>query len=292
MLNKIKITITSALTVLALSSHAAPLSLDELQNIYKVSSDKLKGELISSGRVADMRYNALRGAALAIGAQHGYYERNKQLTESFKNNEKILNGIFDFSMIMRMASQGEDTMFFLPPVIQEAENVLALSADSNTVRVSGKLYDIKRKARLTLRAPNWRQYLIMGTSFEPEEPNTALYPRTRDEKQSWKIWVAEGWSAGYKQAEQEIRKRVRHLGEDFIGMIKYMRLIEEGKIKAPNISKLKQAVSGNESSMTEDERIYQLNLPAEFDLNSGNWNPLYGESRSSLRLPIEATGDE
>jgi defect-in-organelle-trafficking protein DotC len=217
-------------------------------------------------------------------------ERTQKLEKLFDEREDILDGIFDFSAIMKMASSGENQMFFLPPVIQEAKNVMAVSNDSTTVRVSGKLYEVKRPARLTLRPPHWRQYLSMNGDMTPEVPNKALLPRNPLEKQKWALWVNEGWEAGVRQAEEEMRMRIRQLGEDFTGMIRYMRLIDEGKIKAPNISTLKQGVAGGGDNMRENEAIYQLNIPARFDTDVDNWNPFYGEARGALRLPIEPTG--
>lgn len=266
------------------------LSLDQIRSLDQ--SSHMPGSTIYDGGSKDsLRWKAVRSAALSAGAQYGFIERTEELRQLFQEQSDMLDSIFDFNAIMKMASNEENQMFFLPPVIQEAKNVIAVSEDSKTVRVSGKLYEIKREARLTLRAPNWRQYLILtNTGMEPELPNRALLPRTPAEKSRWQEWVFEGWRAGYAQAEEEMRVRIRHLGEDFVGMVRYMRLVDEGKIKQPNIATLKQNVAGDGATLRENEAIYQLNMPARFNHNADDWNPLYGESRGSLRLPIEPTG--
>lgn len=269
----------------SLPASSAGLSLSEIQSLDRnnTGAEFYRGML---DETASLRMKTLKSTALSIGAQHGYVHRSKELVEIFNEHSDILD-IFDFNVIMKMSSFGEEQMFFIPPVIVEANNVMAVSPDSQTVRVSGKLYDIKEPAKLSLRPPHWRQYLTIHEDLKPNLPNKALLPKNNEERANWQVWVLEGWNAGITQADDEMKIKIAKLGEDFTGMVRYMRLVDEGKIREPNISTLKQNVVNNGSSMSQEEAVYQLSIPAIFNSDIDDWNALHGDSRSSFLMPQE-----
>jgi len=275
-----------AATTAAFSHAEEPrsLSLNQLVNL------EFHPEGAADGISKDnkMRYTALMESALAAGGQHGFYARMQLLKEGMDDYSAELDSIFDFGVLMKLASAGEEEMFFLPPVIREAENIKSLSASQNTVRVSGKYFEIERPARLTLRPPNWRQYLIFDQELYLSRPPKALMPKTDEEKKLWKKYVEAGWKEGQAQAEEEMAFRVERLGEDFVGMIKYMRLVMSGQIKAPYVAILKDDVVADRDTMRIDERVYKIAIPAAMESDTSKWNPLYGDDRDSLVYPAES----
>jgi len=266
----------------ALSSDA--LTLRDLEELDFSPDTSLETE--APGK--RLRLDAIRDAALAAGGQHGFASRMNQLKAIFEERATQIEAIFDFSTLMRLASKGEQEMFFLPPVITEASNVKRLTNSGSTVQVSGLYYEITRPAQLTLRAPNWRQYLLFDQELYLSLPPRPLMPKGTEEVSVWRENVRTGWHAGIGQAEEEMSYRIERLAQDFIGMLRYMRLVMSGKIEAPFVAVLKKDVVGDRDTMRLDERVYKISIPAALVNDTSQWNPLYGDDRGSLVYPAES----
>lgn len=237
----------------------------------------------------NLRLKAMREAALSLGAQHGYVNRLEQHKAFFEENDQLFAN-FDFDTIMRLASNGGTEMFLLPPVIQRLDNVSAVSESATRVRISGLVHVIKRPARLVLNPPDWHQYLVWDDPVEVDMPSRALLPKTDEEQILWHNWVSVGWLSGIQVADDEMRFRIRRLGEDFNGMVRYMALAFQGKVKRPYIAEQHTDVVGGGSEMREDESVYEISIPASLHPNSKEWDPIFGDDRESLRFPSESAG--
>jgi defect-in-organelle-trafficking protein DotC len=260
------------------------LSLQHLQTLKYEESARSGGDKDGKN---DFRAKAMKEAALAVGAQNGYIEHLSYLKNEIINKEDNMDDIYDFSLIMKLASGKLDEMHLLPPVIRKSEKIVNVSADASRIKISGELYEIVKPARLVSIAPNWRQYLIYDQAVSASRPSKILLPRDSSEEKNWKEWVREGWQAGILQAEIEMTFRSRKLGQDFKGMVKYVQLLTDGKVLKPIVSSSRQNVIGGDSKMIVDQQIIQLAMPARLNANANDWEPLFMDTRESLRQNVE-----
>lgn len=237
----------------------------------------------------NLRLKAMKEAAVSAGAQNGYLNRMNHLKNALEKGRDDLDSIYDFSVLMMLASEKDTELYFLPPVIQESNNVISVSDDSTKLRISGKLYQIHKPERLVTRAPNWRQYLIYDSPMEVSQTHSSLLPKTKKEQELRATWIDQGWEAGTAQAEREMIYRIRQLGKDFIGMTRYMVLLTEGKVTRGVVVKSTEEVTGGGNEMREDEQIIQLAAPASLNPNSSKWRAINTDTRDNLRMPIEVS---
>lgn len=264
------------------------MSLDALKSMDNTNSTMLLKEAgIGVDDTTQMRLKAMKEAAMASGAQHGYVSHMNELKSSITNDAKAMDDLYDFSVLMRLASGEKEDLYMLPPVIQESHNIVATSDDSRVMRISDKMYVIEKPERLVTAAPNWRQYLIFDQNVDVATPPSVLLPRDSKEKDFWSMWVQNGWVQGVNQAEREMIYRVRQLGNDFSGMTKYMRLLTDGKISKPVVVSSHQNVIGKDNEMREGEKVIQISVPAKLNPNESKWNTIEMSNRGSLRYPVE-----
>lgn len=165
-------------------------SYDALERSNKGEKDEQSTQAISTP--PKIRLKAMKDAALSLGAQHGYIQWLGTLKKQITENAVSLDRIFDFNSLMKLASTGDSELYLLPAIIRESNNVVALSDNSKHLRISGKIYEIVQEERLVGMAPNWRTYLLIDNDVLMPIPNKALLPKTHEEKEAWKEWVAYG----------------------------------------------------------------------------------------------------
>jgi hypothetical protein len=286
-------TILAAIIGITMPSFAAEfqqknLDLGSLRSMDAKNSDALRKQIGNENDTPkEMRLRAMKDAALAIGAQHGYVDQLNKLKAQINANSKNLDDIYDFSVLMRLASDKDSELYLLPPVVQESHDIVSTSDDATRMRISGKMYVILKPEKLVTAAPNWRQYLLFDQDVEIVSPPDVLLPRDNSEKEKWSKWIDKGWEAGIRQAEREMTYRVRQLGDDFTGMTRYMILLTNGKISKPVVVSSHQNVIGKGSQMREDEKIIQLSSPASLNPNAKKWEAIEMDNRKSLRYPSE-----
>ncbi|MFK4132039.1 type IV secretory system conjugative DNA transfer family protein [Pseudomonas luteola] len=259
-------------------------TLKQLQNMNQVTSklDELKAKNKD-------RMRAMKEAAIGIGAQHGYVSQMKVLKDFITSQQTNLDNNFDFASLMRLSGDKISGNYLLPAVIEEVKDAQVVSDDGSEFRSSGTVYRIIQKERLVTAPPNWREYLVWDLDAELAKPHELLMPKNPDEQALWSGWVTEGWKAGVIQAEQEMVKRLRNLGTDFNGMVRYTRLVIEGKATEAKVMAQHRAVVGGGDEMREADSIYRLSTPASLNSDAKNWKPIATDPRGSLRVPDEFT---
>jgi defect-in-organelle-trafficking protein DotC len=258
-------------------------SLQELQTLHYYKDMPLAGE----DDLANKRHEAMREAAMTVGAQNGYVSEMNKLRIQLNAEGKTWDMQFPFKDLMRLATPGEKSLYFLPPVIHESNDVTAHSDDNNRIKVSGKYYDIIKKERLVTAAPDWREYLLIDIPADVSKPVGALLPKTAPEQQMWSDWVSEGWEAGVLQANAEMTSRIRNLGSDINGIILYLRLVKERKIEPSYVASQYQGRVNGGDNLHLNQRTFAITAPASFNGNEKQWVPLDLDPRGSYRTPDE-----
>lgn len=276
----------------AQAAHAAELtpgvqydnsSLQELQTLHYYKDMPLAGD----DDIANKRHESMREAAIAVGAQNGYVSEMNKLRTQLNSESKTWDMQFPFKDVMRLAAPGEKSLYFLPPVIHESKEVTAHSDDNNRIKVSGQYYDIVKKERLVTAPPDWREYLLIDIPVDVSKPVGALLPKTPQEQQLWSDWISEGWESGVLQANAEMSSRIRNLGSDITGMVRYLRLVKERKIEPSYVASQYIGKVNAGDSMHMNQRTFAITAPATFNGNEKQWIPLDLDPRGSYRTPDE-----
>ncbi|MEZ9709233.1 type IV secretory system conjugative DNA transfer family protein [Vibrio breoganii] len=264
-------------------------------NVHSETMESLQGKrFIKDGAPTEIfegkdgvRAKAQRDAALRIGAQYGYMYKLDALKATINQSSDALDTIFDFNRLMKLTVQGQKQLYLLPPVILETRDGVQLSPDSRQLSKYDTTWEILKPERLVITAPNWRQYLVYDRSIDIAPAPNALLPKNSLESQKWKQWVTQGWESGIKQAEREMTRRANRLGVDFIGMVKYKRLINNDKMHEPIVASTQREVVKVDNKMHENERVITLSRGAVFNADAQDWKALIMDNRGSYRYPTE-----
>lgn len=259
------------------------MSLQELENMSAYKGMSLAGD----DDIANKRLKSMREAALSVGAQHGYIFSMNKLRKELDAEANTWDNLFAFKDLMRLATPGEKSLYFLPAVIQESKEVTSGNDDHSRILVSGTYYEIIKKERLVTNPPDWREYLLIDLPVDASKPVGALLPKTPSEQTQWAEWVAEGWEAGILQSNAEMAARVRNLGTDYIGMIKYLALVEEGKVVPSFVASQYRNKVNQGSSLHVNQRTFAITAPAEFNDRDNAWIPLDLDPRAGYRTDDE-----
>lgn len=259
------------------------ISLRSLQSMTYVKGMPLAGD----NSLESKRFLAMKDAAMSVGAQHGYVETMNQLREQINAESQAHDDLFAFKDLMRLAAPGEKSLYYLPPSVIEINEVTEGSADGSTMVVSGKYYEILKKERLVTSPPDWREYLLFDIPVDVAKPVGALLPKTPEEQASWSDWVAEGWEAGIQQAFAEMNARVRNLGSDYVGMVRYLRLVEANNIEPSFVASQHRGRVNEGNNLHTNQRTFAITSRAAFNGNDDQWVPLNLDPRGSYRTPDE-----
>src|SRR5690554_946811 len=91
-------------------------SLSDLKALDATSPQASFGAGMELERDSPMKLAAMRDAALAVGAQHGYAYRIDALKSEIRYQADALDRLYDFSSLMRLSGSPADQMYLLPPV--------------------------------------------------------------------------------------------------------------------------------------------------------------------------------
>lgn len=259
------------------------MSLQELESMSAYKGMTMAGD----DDMANKRMKSMREAALSVGAQHGYIYSMNKLRKELDAEANTWDNLFAFKDLMRLSTPGEKSLYFLPAVIQESKEVTEANTDHSRILVSGTYYQILKKERLVTNPPDWREYLLIDLPVDASKPVGALLPKTPQEQDLWAEWVAEGWEAGILQSNAEMTARIRNLGSDYLGMIKYLTLVEEGKVVPSFVASQYRNKVNQGSSLHVNQRTFAITAPAEFNDRTNAWVPLDLDPRAGYRSPEE-----
>jgi hypothetical protein len=268
----------------------APDDLNDLINLSADAVNDSKDQDASAG----IRLRAMRQAAEAVGVQKGYAARMMEYQNLLVEQEERYDEAFDFRQLMELVPgeyDNEVRLYRLPAVIQEARN--HIEGDDSFLTATGTHYLILKNTRLTTVPPTWRDYLLTSANLEANNPARSILPEggNAEERELWTTHVLRGWKRGLSQADQEIALRVSRFRRDFVGMVRYLRLLEQELIDPDYIAVQNQMVSGGGDRLALDKTTYQITSPAQFNTDHERWRADTLDPRESFReMPIEEAG--
>ncbi len=226
------------------------VTLNQMKNLHS------SGEHMSKKKRAEemMFLPAMKQAALSYGVAGGLAWSTHLINGVLRQDSGSLSKSYDFSRIVTHTPNGA---LILPPVISSSKDTYQEADFGRTIRVASRTYDIIREASFAPNAPLWFNYLYRPWTA-PKRPPDAVLPRTDAEQQEWNQYVAEGWADGVQQGEDMFRLDLHRLNRDFVGMIRYRRLYDAGKVSAPVVQHMDLGVTGNGQTMRENDQVDKI----------------------------------
>lgn len=242
----------------------APLTLQNLKDIPpgKPLEDQM-------GPPIDIRKEALKEAALSLGARAGLAARTYEIRRELKSYDGYLDRVFDFRQLLIAAPSG---LMIEPPIISEADDALIIDGQGLKAAVADKILNIGVNARIVTAPRTWRTYLEREWG-DVELPPDLLRPKTNEERAEWKKNVEIGWAEGYGQADDTFEQDVARLLADFNGMVRYRRLLAQGMVSAPFALQTDRGVTGGGSEMRIGDRAVQITGLPELVPGVQQWSP-------------------
>lgn len=234
-----------------------PPSLEALQALAAAQND---------ARPPTGRSERLREAALAVGAQGGLAWETARIRELLLNTADRLDRAFDFRPLILRDRSG---IALLPPVVAEGQDLWESQDRGRVLRLADAAYEILAPARFVPDAPLWQAYLLR--SFPPPEPPPETLPRTEAERDLWRTAVAEGWDAGRRQAHAILERDLALLERDFQGMVRYRRLVAEGKATPPAVAEARHGVTGTDTAVRVGDRTLRIATDAALNRAPDVW---------------------
>ena len=229
----------------------------------------------SSSKIREM---ALRETALGLGAQSGLADEAKIVNAALTQQARALDAIYNFNALIIEPN-------ILPPVLLEGRQTLNL-ADTQTIRLSDRTYKVSKQAHFVTTAPTWRQYLWMDYQ-KPEVPNMALLPKTKEERELWRVYVEKGWNKGHEQARIILQESIARIKEDFSGMVLYRKLLAMNMVSAPYVSHTDLGVTGDASEIHIDDRVLRITALPALNTNSEDWKTAVVTDRHTIKKLLE-----
>lgn len=242
-----------------------PKSLDQLQNIPK--ENKILDT--ETGLPFDIRREALREAAISLGARGGLAWRTYWIRQELEQRARHMDKVFDFAQLLVPAPSG---LLIEPPIISESINAMLIEGDGQQAAVSDRVYNIINNARIVSTSRTWRTYLEREWG-EVEMPPDILRPEDDEERKIWKELVEKGWQEGVQQADEIFEDDLNVLMADFQGMVRYRALLAQGMISPPYALQVDRGVTGGGDEMRIGDRAVQITGVPELITGSDQWQP-------------------
>ena len=256
-----------------------PASLSGLQALRQS-----RGEPVGTDESRRMREQALRESAATLGARHGFVLRMREMRNALESQADVLEQGFNYGAVMRMSGEGEVAAFLLPASVRAVGAQVDVQAGGRSVQMADQTYEMLRPSVMLGGPPSWRDFLLPELQERLEVPDDALLPGNARERRQWRKWVQEGWWAGVAQADREMRDRVRALRLDYVGVVRYLRLVREGKMTAIVADSSTIPVAGGEDArMVIRQTMHRLVQDARFNTEMEQWRQLPLDARGSLR---------
>lgn len=205
----------------------APKDPASLSDVTNPDSDfyKSRGTFEEEGGI---RARTLADAARGVGIRAGYADEARRINAVIQRlYARELERQFDFrGLLLRDGT-------IVPPVVTAISTVEETSGDSFLYTSIGA-YEIVSDARVAIRSPTWRDYLVLPVA-DPAPPQ-GLEPVNSDEKDLWRRSAAEGWDKGIQEAREEFNSALSRLIRDRDGMIRYRDLQRQGVLSLPTIN--------------------------------------------------------
>lgn len=241
-----------------------PLSLVQLQTLKKENTVSEH-----DGLPLDIRLDALKEAAISLGARGGLAWRAYAIRQELDMRARAMDKVFDFRQLLISAPSG---LMIEPPIINESINNMLIEGDGQQAAVSDRIYNIINNARIVPTARTWRNYLERNWG-QAGSPPDILRPKNSEERAIWVELVTKGWDEGVRQANEIFEADLHVLVSDYEGMIRYRTLLAQGMVSQPYALQVDRGITGDGTEMRIGDRAIQITGVPELMTGSDQWKP-------------------
>lgn len=260
--------IAGCIVAATLQAAAAPLAGQAPPSLADLATAPPSRE-ITAEFGAEKRREAMRAAALAYGSRGALARRGWQINSLLETLAPQLSRVYRFrSLLVR---HGEFSV--LPPVAVETASAFRLDAGGRKAATARRIIRIVAPERIVSAPPHWRDYLVRQWR-PPAAPVSVLFPRTPEEEELWRTWLADGWQHGTALANDVFASDLDRLNRDFEGMVLWRRLARARMATSPTVTSKKAPVAGDGRAMRVDETVGALGAPVRLNLQASDWRPL------------------
>lgn len=231
-------------------------TLSEMQDQKPVGNQESKEE--------KLRAPALRDAALTYGVRGGLAWASQQINQRLNQRAGELTQTYNFVPLLIRAPSGQT---LLPPVITESDGTYESSDAGSTLRIADRFYDIQQEAQFAPTAPLWHSYLFRSYKAPSPPPDDDL-PKTDEERDAWKVYVATGWEQGIKQAQDIFKADLNRLNRDYNGMVRYSALLQQGQVTAPIVAESNMGITGTGKTARYNDRLLKITGAARLNVDA------------------------
>jgi len=232
--------------------------------------EQATGQEVSPDQLGlQIRADALREGALSYGARGGLAHRTFQIQRRLAEYDASLSRAFNFRRLLIAAPSG---LLIEPPIVSEAQRAVIVASGGQAAAVADRVYRINRIARIVTSSRDWHLYLERDWG-KVDPPPAILLPRDDNERVAWRQWVKEGWDAGIMQAEDTFEADLDRMTADFVGMVRYRELLQQGMISSPYALNEDRGVTGGGSEMRIGDRDVTITGPSVLIPRSSQWTP-------------------
>ena len=217
----------------------------------------------------DIRFEAMREAALSYGARGGLAFRTYQIRMELDEKGDYLDKVFDFRQLLIPAPSG---LLIEPPIVSENVNAMIIESGGREAAVADRVYNISRNAQITSTARSWRNYLERQWG-DVKPPPDILRPNDEEERERWIEWVNEGWEIGIDQANDIFEQDLNQLQAHYMGMVRYRMLLAQGMVSPPYALQVDRGITGGGNNMRVGDRAIEITGMPELMPGTEKWQP-------------------
>jgi defect-in-organelle-trafficking protein DotC len=256
-----------------------PLNMDEirdlkhpyfnkhLSNLNKDDIDSVAQEYTKE-KFKSLRVNSVFDEALKYGIQSSLYKVLFDFERKIESVSHYYDTNFNFNLLMMYNGRVK------PPVVTEANQLL--EKESNVqLREIDRAFTFLKQAEVVITPPSFRDYLTFEPLI-PEQPNPLLLPLPEkpEEYYAWQKGVSEGWIQGTKQAYLIINEGLMELVRDYLGMQRYMAMLNENIVTLPVITESELGINSNGNILNVGESTFKISKMPEFNSNGSSWKAI------------------
>jgi defect in organelle trafficking protein DotC len=250
-----------SLLVAASAAAQAPMENMNLEKLLKAPS---RPSNIPDG-ISEARAQTLKQLATGLGTRAGLVDESRRITSEIELEKPALDAKFNFGSLT--FSNGA-----LPPVIEEAKDVIAITDYS--MKVQGKVYRIVSPA--SFLQSSWRNYLFLGLTDSDEQAisdeESKVLPKTDIERQYWQSIVRAAHAEGRKQSRRTFAVNLARLERDFNGMRLFYALYSRGLVTAPKFAAATETVSRPDpNTIVVGDSVFRITAQPVFNEHSDQW---------------------
>lgn len=252
---------TFVLVSVAAFAQAAPVAQSNLDKVLSASS---RVSTIPTG-ISEVRAAALKQLGIGLGMRAGLADESRVIVGEIEKEKAFLDTKFSFGSLT--FSSGA-----LPPVIEEAQDVIAITEYS--MRVQGRVYRIVTPA--TFGQNNWRNYLYLGLTDNDDQlvgdAQRNILPKDDTEKAYWDTIVRGAYAEGRQQSRKIFELNLARLERDFNGMRLFYTLYGRGLVSAPQFATATDSVSRPDpNTIIIGDSTFRISAQPKFNGNGADW---------------------